>query len=111
MPSQTPQQFVEKWKKVDLTERSSAQTHFNELCELLGQPRPIDADQKGEGYAFERGVPKSGGKKSGQQGWADVWKKGFFAWEYKRNHANLNKAYDQLQLYREALENPPLLVV
>ena len=44
-------------------------------------------------------------------GWADVWKRGFFAWEYKRPHADLAAAYDQLLRYREALENPPLLVV
>ncbi|MBI1880635.1 MAG: class I SAM-dependent DNA methyltransferase, partial [Chloroflexi bacterium] len=42
---------------------------------------------------------------------ADVWKKGFFAWEYKGKHADLDKAYQQLLQYREALENPPLLVV
>lgn len=35
----------------------------------------------------------------------------FFGWEYKGKHKNLNAAYDQLLLYREALENPPLLVV
>ncbi len=42
---------------------------------------------------------------------ADVWKKGCFAWEYKGKHANLDEAYQQLLQYREALENPPLLVV
>jgi hypothetical protein len=40
-----------------------------------------------------------------------VWKKGHFAWEYKGPKANLEKAYQQLQQYRESLENPPLLVV
>jgi type II restriction/modification system DNA methylase subunit YeeA len=109
--SKTPQEFVAKWKKINLTERASAQTHFNELCDLLGVTKPLDEDPKGEWYTFERGATKIGGKKSGSQGWADVWMKGRFAWEYKRNHANLAKAYEQLQLYREALENPPLLVV
>lgn len=37
--------------------------------------------------------------------------KSCFAWEYKGQHADLGKAYAQLQLYREALGNPPLLVV
>ncbi len=41
----------------------------------------------------------------------DVWKRGFFAWEYKGKHADLDKAYQQLLQYRESLENPPLLVV
>jgi hypothetical protein len=50
-------------------------------------------------------------KIDGDKGWADVWKKGFFAWEYKRKHKDLSGAYQQLLQYREALENPPLLVV
>ena len=34
-----------------------------------------------------------------------------FAWEYKRKHANLDKAFQQLRQYALALENPPLLIV
>ncbi len=37
--------------------------------------------------------------------------KGYFAWEYKGKHADLDAAYQQLLQYREALENPPLLIV
>ncbi len=40
-----------------------------------------------------------------------MWKRGHFAWEYKGKHKDLKAAYDQLLQYREALENPPLLVV
>jgi hypothetical protein len=40
-----------------------------------------------------------------------VWKKDFFGWEYKGKHKDLGAAYDQLLLYRDALANPPLLVV
>ena len=36
---------------------------------------------------------------------------GHFAWEYKGQHANLDKAYAQLLQYRESLLNPPLLIV
>ena len=50
-------------------------------------------------------------KTGGGDGWADVWMKGCFGWEYKRKHKDLNEAYRQLLLYREDLENPPLLVV
>ncbi len=105
--SLSPQDFVAKWKKINLTERSSAQSHFIDLCHMLGLPTPTDADPTGENYAFERGVNKH----NAGQGWADVWKRGFFAWEYKRNWASLEKAYDQLLQYRESLENPPLLIV
>ena len=40
-----------------------------------------------------------------------MWKRGFFGWEYKGKHKDLDAAYNQLLLYREALENPPLLIV
>ena len=33
-----------------------------------------------------------------------------FIWEYKGPHKDLDRAYQQLQLYREDLENPPLLI-
>jgi len=44
-------------------------------------------------------------------GFADVWKRGFFGWEYKGPGKSLDQAYLQLLEYREDLENPPLLVV
>ena len=103
----SPQQFVAKWRDVALKERSAAQSHFNDLCALLGQPTPVEADPLGVWYTFEAGAEKQGGG----EGFADVWKSGFFAWEYKGKHANLDKAYEQLLKYRESLRNPPLLVV
>jgi hypothetical protein len=32
----TPQQFIAKWQPVKLSERSAAQQHFIDLCDLLG---------------------------------------------------------------------------
>ena len=46
-----------------------------------------------------------------ERGFADVWKKGCFAWEYKGKKKNLDEAYKQLLRYRESLLNPPVLVV
>src|SRR5437764_13453109 len=103
----TPQQFIAKWKKADLSERSACQQHFLDLCELLGQPKPAAADPVGAWYCFERGITKT----EGEQGWADVWMQGHFGWEYKGKHKDLVAAYKQLLQYRESLENPPLLVV
>ncbi|MFZ4694436.1 MAG: DNA methyltransferase, partial [Verrucomicrobiia bacterium] len=100
-------QFVAKWRAADLSERSAAQQHFLDLCDLLGHPKPAEADPTGDSFTFERGAAKRGGG----DGWADVWKKGFFGWEYKGRHRDLDAAYEQLLQYREALENPPLLVV
>lgn len=103
----TPQEFINKWSAADLTERAAAQEHFLDLCRLLEEKTPAQADPVGEQYAFEKGAMKTGGG----SGWADVWKKGHFAWEYKRDRANLDKAFEQLQRYAVALENPPLLIV
>jgi len=99
--------FIARWQGATLSERSAAQSHFIQLCEVLGQPQPTAADQTGSFYTFEKGVAKSGGGK----GFADVWMRGHFAWEYKGKHKNLDAAYQQLLKYREDLENPPLLVV
>jgi hypothetical protein len=103
----TPQEFIAKWAKVPLKERSAAQEHFLDLCHMLGQPTPAEADAQGAWFTFEKGASKTGGG----HGFADVWMRGHFAWEYKGNHADLDAAYQQLLRYREALENPPLLVV
>ena len=100
----TPQQFIAKWQQVNLSERSACQQHFLDLCELLGQPKPAEADPEGEWYTFEKGVKKT----EGGDGWADVWMRDHFGWEYKGKHKDLKAAYAQLLLYREALENPPL---
>ena len=102
-----PSEFIAKWKQVELKERSAAQQHFLDLCDLLGHPKPAAVDHIGDSFTFERGASKLGGG----DGWADVWKKGFFGWEYKGKDKDLDTAYAQLKLYAEALENPPLLVV
>ena len=103
----TPDQFIRKWKASTLTERAAAQSHFIDLCALLEEASPTDADPTGAYYAFERGATKT----SGGEGWADVWKRGHFGWEYKGKRKNLDAAFGQLQQYALALENPPLLVV
>ena len=103
----TPNEFIAKWQASELKERSAAQEHFIDLCRLLGEPTPAEADPKGEHYCFERGARKD----SGGEGWADVWKRHCFAWEYKGKHADLDAAFDQLRQYALALENPPLLIV
>jgi hypothetical protein len=102
----TPQEFIRKWKPVALTERATAQEHFLDLCRLLDHPTPAEDDPTGDRFTFEKGVSKTGGG----DGFADVWKKGFFAWEYKKKKRDLDKAFEQLTRYAAALENPPLHV-
>lgn len=103
----TASDFVAKWRAVELTERSASQQHFLDLCEVVEHPKPAEVDRAGEWFTFERGAVMRGGGR----GWADVWKRGFFGWEYKGKGKNLDSAFDQLLRYRESLENPPLLVV
>jgi len=103
----TPAEFITKWRASELKERSASQEHFIDLCRLLGEPTPAEADPKGERYCFERGARKD----TGGDGWADVWKRHHFAWEYKGKRANLDAAFRQLRQYTLALENPPLLIV
>jgi type II restriction/modification system DNA methylase subunit YeeA len=99
-------QFIDKWSRADRTERQAAQEHFIDLCRVLDEPTPNEAADPGT-YSFEKGASKI----DGSPGFADVWKRGHFGWEYKKDRANLDRAYQQLQLYSVALENPPLLVV
>ncbi|MDR0673247.1 MAG: N-6 DNA methylase [Zoogloeaceae bacterium] len=98
-----PETFIAKWKGNPLTERAGAQGHFDDLCDLLGVEKPRDA----ENHCFERGAKKAGGG----DGWADVWKRGCFAWENKKPGRDLDAALKQLTDYVLNLENPPLLVV
>lgn len=98
--------FIARWREIaarpDTSESGFAKQHFLELCEALEVERPGAA-----GYRFEQPVRKLGGG----QGFADVWKRGCFGWEYKRPRSDLRRAYEQLVLYSRDLENPPLLIV
>jgi len=103
----TAEDFVAKWRAVTAGERAVAQSHFIDLTALLEVQNPVEADPDGAEYAFERHVKKAARGK----GFADVWKRGHFAWEYKGKGKDLGDAYRQLLLYRDDLENPPLLIV
>ncbi|MBZ9791121.1 class I SAM-dependent DNA methyltransferase [Rhizobium sp. 3T7] len=102
-----PKEFTQKWSNSALKERSAAQEHFLDLCRLLDEATPAQVDPTGLDYGFEVGATKT----TGGKGFADVFKRGFFAWEYKGTKANLDTAFAQLQRYAVALDNPPLLVV
>src|SRR5687767_14017430 len=97
----TVTEFIAKWKQSELRERAGSQEHFLDLCRLVGHQTPAEADPRGDWFTFERGASKA----TGGQGWADVWKRGHFGWEYKGKHSDLRAAYAQLLLYQGALEN------
>jgi hypothetical protein len=99
--------FIAKWGEggpgFALNEEQGAQTHFIELCQLLGVPVPGSQD----GYRFEQKSQVVGDK----TGYADVFFENRFAWENKAPGKNLDAALKQLRNYAMALANPPLLVV
>ena len=96
----SPAEFATKWIGSTRTERAASQEHFIDLCRMLEVPTPNEADPYGDDYAFEKGA----GKVSGGDGFADVWKRGHFAWEYKGKRKDLKAAYQQLLQYRERSE-------
>ena len=49
----SPQDFVNKWRKAELKERSAAQEHFIVLCWLLGLAAEAEGDLSHTG-ALER---------------------------------------------------------
>ena len=98
--------FIAKWQANTRNERAACQEHFIDLCRLLDEPTP-NTDPDGSTYAFEKGATKA----TGGDGWADVWRRGCFGWEYKGKHKDLDAAHRQLLQYAGALGNPPLLVV
>ena len=104
----TPAEFVAKWAASVGKESGSYQEHFGDLCRLLNERTPNEEDPSGNFYAFQKGAKKPDGN-----GFADVWLDKHFACEYKtkKKHKTLAEAYKQVQTYREALGNPPLLVV
>lgn len=118
----TAAEFKRKWLRFRGKETSAYQEHFNDLCRLLGQPTPAEADPSGsDWFCFQKRVVKDmelfaveedgAEPEEGERGFADVWRKDSFAWEYKGKRKNLDEAYRQLLRYRESLLNPPLLVV
>ena len=118
-----PLEFKKKWALYRGKESAGYVEHFNDLCSMLGLPTPAAADPTGdELFCFQKRVIKDAELfalreetaeygDAAKRGFADVWKKDCFAWEYKGKKKNLDEAYQQLLRYREALLNPPLLVV
>ena len=118
----TAAEFKKKWSRYQGKETSAYQSHFDDLCRLLGEKTPNEADPSGaDFFCFQKRVVKDAelfelhetpdASEPEERGFADVWKKGCFAWEYKGKKKNLEEAYKQLLRYRESLLNPPLLVV
>jgi hypothetical protein len=104
----TPQQFISKWQ------RSHAYRAVGVPAALPGSvraPRPAQARRCRPRRGLVHLRARRAEDRRRRWGWADVWMRGHFGWEYKGKKSDLAAAYKQLLLYREDLENPPLLVV
>ncbi len=66
---------------------------------MLDEPTPT-SDPTGAAYAFEKGASKT----SGGEGWADVWRRGRFAWEYKGKHKDLDATRRQILHKRNLIQ-------
>lgn len=99
-----PQAFAEKWHKSQLKESAAYQEHFGDLCRMLRPRTPAEADPTGSFFTHQESVAKnlSGATafedtvfgtqpvpKKTEHGFADVWFKDRFAWEYKGKHRDL----------------------
>ena len=104
----TPGEFISKWSDSTLRERSGSQSHFIDLCHLLGEDPDRRRPQRRMVHLREGRHEDHGGG----EGWADVWKRGCFGWEYKGQRQGPERGLRAAPVLRAAsLENPPLLIV
>src|ERR1039457_1823380 len=110
----TAAEFKKKWSRNQSKESAAYQSHFDDLCRLLDQKTPKEADPSGSDFfCFQKRVVKDAelfelhetpdASEPTERGFADVWKKGCFAWEYKGKKKNLDEAYKQLLRYSSSL--------
>ena len=74
----TPQDFIAKWRRSRGQESAGAQEWFIDLCRMAGHGTPNEVDPRQEWYTFERALRQN----TGRPGRADVFKRGYFAWEF-----------------------------
>ena len=43
-PTLTPRAFAQKWRDNETKEKAASQEHFIDLCRMLGEPTPNEAD-------------------------------------------------------------------
>ena len=97
----SPAEFIATWQNTTLNEEQGAQSWFNDLCDLIGHPKPL-GELNGLTYAFEHRV---------ETGKADTYYENHFGWEFKTHEGQLDDAMRQVLGYSMYLKTPPLLVV
>lgn len=89
--------FIAKWRGVNASELSTAQSFAGDLCRLLGVPLPHpDAEQQ---YLFERPITFRHGDGSTSAGRIDLYKRGCFVLEAKKLRAPTHtRGFDEAML-------------
>ena len=101
----TPEQFVEKWSAIDQSETAVSKAHFADLCGLLGQPTPPEADPAGESYAYEKHVLPLAAASRGSKGfggYVDVWKRDALT-RFRRSSAPTRSVRESPRTHRDAV--------
>lgn len=113
--------FVERWRGVQASELSTAQSFVRELCEMLEVPVPHPTEEKD--YMFERPVTFRHGNGTDSAGRIDCYRQGAFVLEAKKLGKAAGKGFDDAMLraraqaegYARALPaaegRPPFLLV
>ena len=82
------QRSVSKLRAVRRKESAVAREHVLAPRTLLVQPTPAALDPTGAWFV----VRKASARRHGRRGFADAWKRGSFAREYKGEHGDLEAA-------------------
>ena len=123
--------FVRKWAASGAAERANKDSFLNELCDVLGVPRPNPAtgDAEEDSYVFEREAKLIHEDGPVTLGRIDLYKEGCFILEAKQAaHAEAHKAgktkresaawnglmgdaYGQARRYARSFDRPPPFIV
>ena len=76
--------FIARWDGTEQAERANYQRFLDELCDLLGLPRPDPASGSGGAYRYERGVTRQEADGTTSHRRLDLYKRGCFVLEAKQ---------------------------
>ena len=94
------ERFLETWSGRDGNEAGNAQSFLNDLCDLIGVPRPHDPRDGGtrEEYSFERPVTFRHNNGSTSKGRIDLYRRKSFVLEAKQGSEQKARISDPRQL-------------
>ena len=117
--------FITRWHTSGAAERANYVSFLNELCDLLGVPKPDPTmkDDERDAYVYERAITFHNPDGTTSAGRIDLYKRGCFVLEAKQRRLRGTRGWDvmmqaargQAEQYVRALPasegNPPFLIV